>query len=315
MKCPHRSRCPRRTTGDDACVSPGSHIRPWHLTAAIALVCGGVAALGWGDGAGSARDQQAAPGHTAERIVAASVSSAEILLGLVPHNRIAAVHYLAADDVFSTVANEVAGIKTIGASPEQILSVRPDLVLTDEYTSAVTQRLLGTVGVPMLRIDAPRNFEDVARNLELVGARVGGEEQANAEVARLRAKVQELKEHQPSVSSWRIMNLNGDLDTYGRGSLFDAAVGLAGARNIPAERGAEAYLKLDIETVMAWRPDALVVASDPTWIESDPVLSLLPCVQRKRYIRISSALLSCQSSRAVAVAARIQEQLRQWGNP
>ncbi|MEC7583365.1 MAG: ABC transporter substrate-binding protein [Planctomycetota bacterium] len=296
-------------------MSPGSHIRPWHLTAGAALVCGGFAGLGWDDGKESGKERQDPSGRVAERIVAASVSSAEILLGLVPHQRIAAVHYLVADPVFSTVANEVGGIKTIGASPEQILSVRPDLVLTDEYTSAVTQRLLGTIGVPLLRIDAPRNFDDVARNLELVGARVGGEAQANAQASRLRARIQELGDERATVSSWRIMNLNGDLDTYGRDSLFDAAVNLAGARNIPADRGADAYLKLDIETVMAWRPDALVVASEPTWIESDPVLSLLPCVQRKRYIRVSSALLSCQSSRAVELAARIQEQLRAWGNP
>ena len=255
------------------------------------------------------------PGRAAERIVAASVSSAEILLGLVPHRRIAAVHYLAADPIFSTVSGEVGGIKTIGPSPEQILSVRPDLVLTDEYTSAVTQRLLGTVGVPILRIDAPRNFDNVARNLELVGAWVGCEDQAKAEVAGMLARIQGLAQQQARVASWRIMNLNGDLDTYGRHSLFDAAVGLAGARNIPADRGADAYLKLDLETVMAWRPDALVIASEPTWIESDPVLSLLPCVKRKRYIRISSALLSCQSSNAVELAARIQEQLREWGQP
>ena len=251
----------------------------------------------------------------AQRLVAASVSSAEILLAIVPREHIAAVHYLAADPLYSMVAGQVRDIPTIGASPEQILSVRPDLVVTDEFTRAETQRLLEAVGVPVLRIEAPASFDEVTRNIARLGYCLDRDQQARALIDRMRLRIEEIRTESSDLPQWRVMNLNGDLDTYGRNSLFDAAVELAGALNVPAEQGVGAYQKLDIETVMAWRPDALVIESEPGWIERDPLLPLLRCVRQQRYVRVPSALLSCQSHNAVELAARLQEQLRAWGRP
>src|SRR6187200_46151 len=67
------------------------------------------------------------PALPPQRIVAASVLAAEVLLAIAPRERIAAVHVLAADPVFSLVAAQARALPLVGAEPEQLLAARPDL--------------------------------------------------------------------------------------------------------------------------------------------------------------------------------------------
>jgi ABC-type hemin transport system substrate-binding protein len=118
--------------------------------------------------------------------------------------------------------------------------------------------------------------------------------------------------------------LDGALHTHGRPSLFDALVRAAGATNLAADRGVGPFRKLDVEAVMSWRPDVLVVAepaappgSDvvPLWLRQFEGISLLPCVQQGRVLRVPAALLGTTSHHLVEAAHALQHQLLQWQRP
>lgn len=262
------------------------------------------------------------PDPPAQRVVLGSVLAAESLLGVLPRERVAAVHFVAAAPSFSLVAGLAQGLPTVGASPAQLLSAHPDLVIVDAYTQAETLALLDSADVPVVRTADPHTFADIADNLRELGLVTGLGTETEALVTAMQARLAELHKGGLELGGWRLLGLDGALHTYGTGSLFDALVEAVGARNLAAEHGAGAFRKLDVEAVLAWRPDVIVMAGDadagpgaPAWLRQTPGLSLLPCVQNGRVIVLPLAELSTTSHRLVEAVDAVQRQLLAWGKP
>lgn len=259
------------------------------------------------------------PASPPQRIVAGSLLATEVLLEILPPDRLAGVHVLAGDPRFSLVAKEVAHLPMVGAEAEQVLATRPDLVLCDAYTRPETLALLAQADIPVVVTADPASFDDIAANIERIGRVVHRPTEAAAVVERLRARLRELAGKAPDVAAWRVMNLDGGLHTYGRGSLFAAVVQAAGARCEAVERGVGPFRKLDAEALLGWQPDALVVNGDggsmPAWIAQHPALPLLRCVARNRVLAVPGPLFNTTSHRLVEAAEFLQRGLVQWGSP
>lgn len=262
------------------------------------------------------------PERAPQRIVAASVLAAEVLLEIAPREHIVGVHRLAADPRFSLVAAQVEGLHLLGADPEQLLAVRPDLVITDAFTKAETQQLLTAAHVAVVRTAVPTSFEDVAANVRRIARMCHVEAAGERLVAAMNDELRRVSEGGHGLGSWRVCSLDGDMHTHGRGSLFDAVVAAAGATNLAAQRGVGPFRKLDVEALLLWRPDALVLSAVPgqeseerKWLHGHPGLRLLPCVQRDRVVFVPSALLGSTSQHLVGAAERLQQTLREWGRP
>ena len=255
-----------------------------------------------------------------QRIVAASVFSAETLLEIAPSSHIAGVHFLAADARYSRAAAKAAALPLLGASPEQLIAARPDLVVVDEFTLADTVTLIRSVGIAVVRTLPVATFDDVANNIRMLGFAIGQDAAAESLCERMLRRRDEIRSAGQGLDAWRVMSLNGALDTYGSRSLLDDAVKSAGARHLPAEHDVAGYRKLDIETVLGWQPDAIVISVSETgeggeWVAQHAGLSLLPCVQRGRVVRIPGSLLSSTSHHAVELGALLQKSLSDWGRP
>ncbi len=260
------------------------------------------------------------PSAPPQRVVLGSVLAAESLLGALPPGRIAGAHRFAADPGYSLVAAHAGGLELVGATPEALLSVRPDLVLVDAYTRAETLALLAAAGVPVVRTIDPHGFDDIEANLRVLGRVTHLEDEVGAVVDAMRAELARVAEVAEEMPEWRLLSLDGALHTYGEGSLFDAIARAAGAINVAAERGVGAFRKLDVEEVLAWRPDALVLAGEPgqpvpEWAAQLPGLDLLPCVQQDRLLFVPAALLSTTSHHLVDAAALVQRRLQEWKAP
>jgi iron complex transport system substrate-binding protein len=257
-----------------------------------------------------------------QRIVAASLLATEVLLAIAPRERLAGVHFLAADARYSCVVDAVGDLTRVGAEPEQLLAARPDLVICDPYTRPETLALLSAAAVPVVVTANPTTFADIAGNLRAIGRWCHLENAAEQLVATMQERLRRLAERAPELASWRVMNLDGGLHTYGRDSLFGALVAAAGARSEAAARGVGPFRKVDAEALLAWQPDALVINAEedagsdlPAWITQHPALPLLRCVQRRRVLQVSGPLFASTSHHLVAAAELLQRELLQWGTP
>lgn len=262
------------------------------------------------------------PAKPAQRIVLASVLAAESVLDALPRERLAGVHAFAANAGYSLVAERAKDLRLLGATPEQLLSVRPDLVLVDAYTRGETLALLEAASVPVVRTIDPHGFSDIERNLRTLGRVMHLEAETDEIIGSMRNKLADVRASGDGLREWRLLSLDGALHTYGKGSLFDAIATTAGARNLAAEHGVGSFRKLDIEEVLAWRPDAIVLSGSqsegggvPKWIQQFPGLNLLPCVKSGRLVFVPGPLLSTTSHHLVDAAAFVQKKLRTWGKP
>ena len=246
----------------------------------------------------------------------------ESLLEVIPRERLVGVHTIAADARYSLVADLAKGLPLLGASPEQLLSARPDLVLVDAFTRAETLALLAAANVPVVRTRDPHSFEDIEANLRLLGRVTHLDAEVEQIIAATKTKLAAIYRVGQDLHEWRLLSLDGALHTYGEGSLFDVMTRTAGARNLASERGVGAFRKLDIEEVLAWRPDALVLSGEPPadgklpeWVTQCPGLELLPCVAAGRILYVPGRLLITTSHRLADSAAFVQQQLIKWGKP
>jgi iron complex transport system substrate-binding protein len=275
-------------------------LRPWHLTAVLACAAAGALVR-----PAVEPSSDAAPRSSPQRIVAGSVLSAEVLLAIAPRERLAGVSFLAADARYSAVA-----------------AVRPDLVVIDAFTRAETRELLAHANVPVARTRAVASFADVVENIRLIGRAAACEEAAERAVAGFEDRLRALAARAADVRGWRVLELDGALGTYGIGSLPDVVVQASGAVDVAAEHGVGSYRTLDVETILAWRPDALLIGIEPgeesaasERLRQVPGLPLLPCVQRRRIVFVSHALLGSTSQHVLDVAAELQTRLCAWGRP
>lgn len=318
-------------------------IWPWTVLA-LALLAGVMALLpdiindaprhrGWDQVPVAARQRMQFP-RTAEgstqvviekepqRIVAASVFSAEVLTVIAPRKRIAAVIGLAADERYCAVAAKAKTYPLCGAEPEQLLAQKPDLVITDPFTAAETRYLLAQVHIPVLEIPPLRTLDDVTRSIRLLGWAIGCDDAAEQLVTETDARRAQLGSHADTTGMWRVLNLAGATSTYGCDTLLDAAIAATGASNLASARRLPSYHELDIEQILGMRPDALLMSVPPDGeakarerLRQMPGMQLLPCVQQDRIVFVPGTAFNSTSHHILTAAEGLQRQLLAWGRP
>ena len=191
-----------------------------------------------------------------QRILSMHLCADMLLLQLVPKSRIAGVTYLAHDGAQALFPGADAGIAVNHGTAEDIIRLKPDLILADSFSTPLTRRLAKAIGAPILEVDYATSFDDIRRNLRQVGAAVGEPARAETLVAGMDADLVRIATP-PVGGPVRVIAWSGGDSVPGRGTLSGRIIEAAGAVNIAARPG-QAYATLDVEQVLAARPAALL---------------------------------------------------------
>jgi len=242
-----------------------------------------------------------------QRIMSLKICTDELLLDLVPPSRIASVTFLSREKAGLKFWPQAANIPVNHGSAEEILSLHPDLILTDPFMAPSLRPLLAKTGATIVEVPPAENFEQIRAVTRMVAKAVGEEARGEALIARMDAELQSLAAHRPkkmlTVAGW---GTGGYVP--GRGGLFDAMLTEAGARNV--ERGAFGYY--DVESLLAANPDALVygdtysgTASLRTDQDQHPALMKRYAGKRVTY----TALYGCGVPESARIARELQDAL------
>jgi iron complex transport system substrate-binding protein len=197
----------------------------------------------------------------ARRIVSTVLAADEILLELVPAERLAGLTYLLDEPEVSPSAERAPrGVPRVYGSAEQMLALEPDLVIVASYTQLSEVSPLLSAGVPSVRLQHFGRLADIEANVELLGRAVGADDAAARLVASMRARIQRVQELPRISPPPRVLLLDG-LFTYGKNTLFDECVRLAGGINVAAELGVEGAGVLGFERAITVTPDLIVVTT------------------------------------------------------
>lgn len=192
------------------------------------------------------------------RIVSLNVCTDQLLMMMVPRERIAAVSYLASNPQTSAMASEAKSLPFTYGNAEHVLLLKPDLVLAGTYTTRATVHLLRKLGMNVVELKPAARFDQVIRNIEIVGKAVGENARADSMALRMEHELSGLRvsanEHRP-----RAALFSANSYTSGEGSLIDSILRHAGFGSLAREMGIRGTQKLSLETLVTRQPDALVL--------------------------------------------------------
>ncbi|HEX3887180.1 MAG TPA: ABC transporter substrate-binding protein [Phenylobacterium sp.] len=190
------------------------------------------------------------------RIMSTNVCTDLLLLELAPKSRIASVTFLAPEAARALFPGATEGIPLNHDAAEDVVNIRPDLILDSGLSSPLVRTLARRVGARVVDVKDADNFNDIRASLRQVGAAVGEPARAQALIAHMDAILADLATHPPT-RRLRVVAWSGGSAVPGKDSLTDAIITAAGAVNIAARPGA-AESSFGVEELLAADPDALL---------------------------------------------------------
>jgi iron complex transport system substrate-binding protein len=234
------------------------------LRAAAAVL----ALLACGPGRAVAAEPEAA--DAPRRIVSMNLCTDQLLVALADRDRIAAVSHLAADPASAALADAAAGLPITHGVAEEIIALKPDVVLAGIFTTRPTVRLLRRLGYEVVEFAPETSFADMRANILRMGEVIGEPERAAAMAAELDARLAALTQ---DVDGERPVFATFGVNGYaaGAGTLTADAAEAAGYVALGERLGFSGYRNLSLEQFIVSDPDA--VALQPPTVEAEALAS------------------------------------------
>jgi iron complex transport system substrate-binding protein len=193
------------------------------------------------------------------RIVSLDLCTDQLLVELVPRERIAALTFLAADPAVSAIPEKAKGIPITHGLAEDVLRYDPDLVLAGPFGVSATVSLLRRLGRNVAVVPLPQDLAGVGAAVRTVAAAVGEEAKGEAMVAGFERRLARLPPPAASPPTAVIYQIGGAVS--GPGSLADAALAAAGFRNMSVAYRLTRGGQVPLESLAARPPNLIVLAS------------------------------------------------------
>jgi iron complex transport system substrate-binding protein len=250
-----------------------------------------------------------------ERIVSLNVCVDQLLLLLTDRWRIASLTQFAIDKDFSNLAAEARGLRRNHGRAEEILPLRPDLVIGGEFTTKETLALLRRLGLRVEVLKLANSLADVRANMLWLGRLIGEAAKAEAMVRDFDRRLAAVAAAIPPGPRPVLAFYNTSGYTAAPGTLADDAIRAAGFDNLAAKLELGGGGRLHLEWLATRRVDALIVVDTEGTSSSRAVETVgHPAIARfaanRPFAAIPGRLWVCETpfvAEAVERLARLRE--------
>lgn len=242
-----------------------------------------------------------------ERVVSLNLCTDILALSLADPAQIISVSSIAGDPVSSPVTEQAQAYHYNHAGLEEILTLKPDLVLASVYTPTEKLAVLENAGIQVERFGTAQNFGDIRQQIVQMGAVLGQGQRAEAQVKKLDQTLATLRRAVKPVTAI-IYEPNGF--TSGGGTLADETMRLLGISNLGATNNRSLSGRVGLEILIQMHPDLIIVPefyAKPALAYqnySHPVMTALTSGNGKNITKISIPMRywSCGSAYTIEAA-------------
>ena len=226
-----------------------------------------------------------------QRILTYSLGHDEMLLSLVPPERIAALGTFASNPGYSNIADLAPSLPVFEKGAENVLAANPDLFIVSKFTKEDIVALVREAGVPVVRPALESSAEGNIPNILLMGYMLGVEDRALELVAEVETRLALIAERvpppgdesRPAVIS--ISRYSDSISVSGGGTSGTGIIESAGGVNAAARDGIDGYKNISVESILSMNPDFIFIPQGGEGgvslrddLMSDPVLASVSAI-------------------------------------
>ncbi|MBR0829273.1 ABC transporter substrate-binding protein [Bradyrhizobium manausense] len=193
------------------------------------------------------------------RIASMNVCTDQLLLSLADPGQIVGLSRYARDDWQSWRAADARKFPVLSGGAEDILVLRPEVVVASLFDKRATRELLRANGVQLAEFSVPRTVDEVKAQILRMGEIADQAKRANAEIARIDAAVRHARETLGQRND-RVLPLSRRGWVAGRDSLLGVVLREAGLRNAADELDIADGAFISLEGILALKPDILLLS-------------------------------------------------------
>jgi iron complex transport system substrate-binding protein len=210
------------------------------------------------------------------RIVSINACTDQLLFALADRDQIAALTHYAAKEDFSIFTAEVkaSGIPLIRGTAEEVLKLKPDLVLAGTFTRRATRELLKQYGVNQALFPASDTVEEAKAAIRQAARLFGHEDRGEALIAEIDGALGAAASVHPGERKVSVLQLQRRGFVSGPDTLLGDLLARLGVTNAAGTLGLKGVSRSSVEAALKVRADALVLF-DPSDRAADQGAALL----------------------------------------
>jgi iron complex transport system substrate-binding protein len=202
------------------------------------------------------------------RVASINVCTDQLLMTLADPDQILGLSPYARDKARSFLAEQAGRFPKLSGNAEDVLLLKPDIVVSGRFTKRATRELLQQQGQHVVEFDAVRTLIDAKAQIRQMGDLVGHPERAQAANDRIDDAVARAKKA-ASDKAFRVLPLERRGWVSGSGSLMTSLLSTVGLVNAASALGFKGGGFASLEAVISLRPDYLLVSEDSDFAEDE----------------------------------------------
>ncbi len=250
--------------------------------------------------------------HAFPTIVSLNPCTDAILAEVADEAQILAISHYSHDAASSSM--ELAAARrfaSTGGSVEEVLALRPDVVVSGNFMSPATIGALGDLKLPLVQLPIAKTIAESEAQVRQLARLAGHPERGEALVARMEAALAAARADGAPVQT--VVWQSGGI-VPGDDALIADLMHRAGFANFSAAKGLRQADFLPLEAMLADPPELIFVAgnahSDEDRLLAHPALAALKTTRRER---LDPALLWCGGPTIIRAAQRLAQVRRSFG--
>ena len=197
------------------------------------------------------------------RIVSLTLSGDEMLLGLVPENRIAGLSgKINEDKEISNIVDKAKKFPKVEGNEEVLMSLEPDLIIVADWLSKRITDIGAITGAKVYFYKMPNSYEEqkkLIRDLaNLVEEKENGEKLIKNMDNRLKVLQNKIAKNYKGAKP-KILMYTSFGTTSGKNTTFNDMVKLINGVNVVAEAGIDGFKDISKEKIIELNPDIIIV--------------------------------------------------------
>jgi iron complex transport system substrate-binding protein len=223
-----------------------------------------------------------APAQAADlpRIASMNVCTDQLLLTLADPEQILGLSRYSRDRWQSWAADDAGRYKILSGGAEDILVLRPDIVVASLFDKRSTRELLKEQGLHLAEFAVPRNLDEVKDQIRRMGDITGHPDRATAEIARLDAAMARARQVVAD-KHYSVLPLSRRGWVSGSDSLVSSLLIETGLTNAAGDLGIAWGGYASLEAIVSLKPDFILVSQAGDTAEDDGRAFLLhPALER-----------------------------------